>query len=44
MDKDTAKLHYDFMMAELASNKTLSRKTRDNYKTVTNRLRWHFGF
>lgn len=44
MDKDTAKLHYDFMMAELANNKTLSRKTRNTYKTVTHRLRWYFGF
>lgn len=44
MNKETAKLHYDFMIAELANNKTLPRKTRNTYKTAAQNIRWHFGF
>lgn len=44
MNRDTAKVNYDYMVEQLKNNHNLTRKEKAHYKEATKNLKWFFGF
>ena len=44
MNKDIAKVNYDYMIEQLKNNPNLTRKQKSNYREATKNLKWFFGF